>query len=133
MNYDPSHLWWQGVDPLAFIAEARDWIGTVHVKDAFFDERDVAVHGVVSAEDFDHWDKRPWAFSTLGTGHSEQFWSQFVIALRKAGYDRELSIECEDPFMSPDDTLERSVAVLRRVLPVHAAPRVDWGTVAIGP
>jgi sugar phosphate isomerase/epimerase len=132
MNFDPSHLWWQGVDPLVFIESAGDAIDTCHVKDALLDRRAIARDGVASAEDYDAWDRRPWAFSTPGYGHSELFWSQFVRALRNVDYDGALSIECEDPFMSADDTLRHTTSVLRRVLPSEPRPAVDWAAVAIG-
>ncbi len=132
MNYDPSHMWWQGVDPATFIEHAGEWIWTCHIKDARLDQRAIKLHGVLSAEDYDHWDRRPWVFSTPGYGHSELFWSQFVIALRNVGYSGALSIECEDPFMTPDDTLQKSVELLRRVLPAEPPPPVDWAAVAIG-
>jgi len=132
MNYDPSHMWWQGVDPIAFIQHAGRWILTCHVKDALMDERAIALHGVASPEDYDDWDRRPWAFTTPGYGHSELFWSQFVLALRNIGYTGALSIECEDPFMTPDDTLRQSVELLRRVMPTDPPPRVNWAAVAMG-
>jgi sugar phosphate isomerase/epimerase len=131
LNFDPSHLWWQGVDPVAFIAAAGEHILTCHVKDAVLDQRAIAVNGIASSQPYDAWDLRPWSFSTPGYGHSELFWSQFVRALRNVNYAGALSIECEDPFMSPDDTLEQSVRVLRRVIPSSPRPAVDWAAVAI--
>jgi hypothetical protein len=50
------------------------------------------------------------------------------VALRRAGYSGTLSIECEDPFLTPDDTLDKSVDVLRRALPEQPAPGVDWAS-----
>jgi sugar phosphate isomerase/epimerase len=126
MNYDPSHMWWQGVDPLVFIEHAGSAIYTCHVKDVAINQRDVALNGIASPEDYHAWDRRPWSFSTPGYGHSQHFWSQYVRALRAAGYSGDLSIECEDPFMTPDDTLEKSVAVLRRAIPDDGPPAVDW-------
>lgn len=131
LNFDPSHLWWQGVDPVAFVEAAGPQIYTCHIKDAILDRRAIALNGVASARSYDAWDRRPWSFSTPGYGHSELFWAQFVRALRNADYTGVLSIECEDPFMSPDDTLEQSVALLRRVIPSSPRPAVDWAAVAI--
>jgi sugar phosphate isomerase/epimerase len=131
LNFDPSHLWWQGVDPIAFIEAAGKHIYTCHIKDAVLDRRAIEVDGVLSAEDYNDWDRRPWSFSTPGYGHSELFWAQFVRALRNVDYDGALSIECEDPFMSPDDTLEQSVRLLERVMPPNPRPAVDWAAVAI--
>ena len=50
------------------------------------------------------------------------------MALRRAGYAGTLSIECEDPFLTPDDTLTASVELLSRVLPAGAPPPVDWAS-----
>jgi sugar phosphate isomerase/epimerase len=128
MNFDPSHLWWQGIDPLAVIEAAGAEIHTCHVKDLQLHPARVARDGVLSSAAYERWDERPWTFSTPGYGHSELFWGQLVIALRRAGYDGALSIECEDPFQTPDDTFAASVALLRRVLPGGPPPRVDWAT-----
>jgi sugar phosphate isomerase/epimerase len=128
MNFDPSHLWWQGMDPVAVVEAVGADIRTCHVKDASLDRRLIERDGVASPLAYDRWDERPWAFSTPGYGHSELFWSCLVIALRRAGYTGTLSIECEDPFLTPDDTLAASVRLLKRVLPREPAPAVDWAS-----
>ena len=128
MNFDPSHLWWQGIDPIAVVDAVGDAIETCHVKDALMDARRIARDGALSPHGYEGWDERPWAFSTPGYGHSELFWRRLVVALRRAGYSGTLSIECEDPFLSPDDTLDKSVDVLRRALPDRPAPGVDWAS-----
>ena len=126
MNFDPSHLWWQGVDPLVFIQAVGEAIYTCHIKDVHIDTRTVALDGILSPEKFHAWDKRPWTFSTPGYGHSQQYWSQFIRTLRHVGYNGYLSIECEDPFMTPDDTFENAVTVLRKAIPSRPKPRMDW-------
>jgi sugar phosphate isomerase/epimerase len=128
MNFDPSHLWWQGIDPLAMVAEVGESIATCHVKDALLDGARIARDGALAPVAYDRWDERPWAFSTPGYGHGELFWHRLVLALRRVGYAGTLSIECEDPFLAPDDTLAASVAVLRAALPTEPAPGVDWAS-----
>ena len=108
MNFDPSHLWWQGTDPLAVVEAVGETIATCHIKDALLDEARIARDGALSPVSYDRWDDRPWTFSTPGYGHSELFWRQLVVALRRVGYAGTLSIECEDPFLAPDDTTTRS-------------------------
>jgi sugar phosphate isomerase/epimerase len=130
MNFDPSHLWWQGIDPLVVIEAAGADIHTCHVKDLQLHPGRVERDGVLSSVAYERWDERPWTFSTPGYGHSELFWAKLAIALRRAGYDGVLSIECEDPFLTPDDTFASSLALLRRVLPAHAPPPVDWAAKA---
>jgi sugar phosphate isomerase/epimerase len=128
MNFDPSHLWWQGMDPVAVVETVGADIKTCHIKDACLNRRLIERDGVASPLDYDSWDRRPWTFSTPGYGHSDLFWSRLVIALRRVGYSGTLSIECEDPFLTPDDTLAASVALLERVLPAESAPPVDWAS-----
>jgi len=128
MNFDPSHLWWQGIDPIAVVEEVGSDIRTCHVKDAHLDRPRIARDGVASPLEYERWDERPWTFSTPGYGHSELFWAQLAIALRRAGYTGALSIECEDPFLTPDDTLTASVELLERVLPGWEPPQVDWAS-----
>lgn len=130
MNFDPSHLWWQGIDPLAMVEGLAAHIRTVHIKDMQTHSARVAAEGVLSSAPYERWDDRPWSFSTPGYGHSEVWWGRLVLALRRAGYDGVLSIECEDPFLTPDDTFRSSVAVLRRVLPAEPPPPVDWASQA---
>jgi sugar phosphate isomerase/epimerase len=130
MNFDPSHLWWQGIDPLAVVEAVGADIRTCHVKDLQLHPSRIRRDGVLSSAPYERWDERPWTFSTPGYGHAELFWARLVTALRRAGYDGLLSIECEDPFMTPDDTFARSVALLRRVLPEQAPPGVDWASEA---
>jgi sugar phosphate isomerase/epimerase len=128
MNFDPSHLWWQGIDPLTMVEEVGGQIRTCHIKDAQLHGRQIARDGVASPLEYERWDRRPWTFSTPGYGHPELFWARLVIALRRAGYSGALSIECEDPFLTPGDTLAASVELLRRVLPGEEPPPVDWAS-----
>jgi sugar phosphate isomerase/epimerase len=128
MNFDPSHLWWQGMDPLAVIRHVGSDIRTCHVKDATLHSEAIARDGAASPLAYDEWDRRPWTFSTPGYGHGRLFWAQLVMALRQVGYTGTLSIECEDPFLTPDDTLAASVELLGRVLPGEPAPAVDWAS-----
>jgi sugar phosphate isomerase/epimerase len=128
MNFDPSHLWWQGIDPLVVVETVGDAIQTCHVKDALLDDARIARDGALSPMSYDGWDERPWVFSTPGYGHSDLFWRRLIIALRRVGYSGTLSIECEDPFLTPDDTLAASVELLGRMLPGEAAPGVDWAS-----
>ena len=66
MNFDPSHLWWQGMDPIAVVEEVGRDIRTCHVKDAHLDRRRIERDGVASPLAYERWDERPWTFSTPG-------------------------------------------------------------------
>jgi sugar phosphate isomerase/epimerase len=133
MNYDHSHLWWQGIDPLALIERAGEAIYTVHVKDTVIKSHALALSGVLSAADYDDPDGRPWHFATPGYGHPEHLWARILVALRSAGYQGDLSIECEDPRMRPQDSFAKTVEMLARLLPASDPPPVDWAAVATRP
>ena len=60
--------------------------------------------------------ERAWAYRTLGFGHDELWWRQFVSALREVGYDGSLSLEHEDPVMSAAEGIEKSVEFLKPIV-----------------
>jgi len=116
-NLDPSHLFWQGMDPLAVIATLGDAIGFVHAKDTLIDRTNMALNGMLDSR----WPARPaempWSFCTMGYGHDAAFWKAFVLKLRAHNYDGVLSIEHEDPLLTPIDGVRKSVRFLRAVVP----------------
>ena len=87
MNFDPSHLWWQGIDPIVLVETVGEAIYSVHVKDVLVDERLLERDGIASSAPYDDWNSRPWKYCTIGYGHSELFWRDLIIALRRVGYD----------------------------------------------
>jgi sugar phosphate isomerase/epimerase len=126
VNFDPSHLWWMGIDVLAMIEELGEAIYYVHAKDVQIDGRVTARQGLVTAVDYADWRARPWVYRAVGHGHDERFWRANVTTLRRAGYDDVVALELEDPFLVMDDTLEASVATLRTCLPSREPPRGNW-------
>ncbi len=114
VNFDPSHLFWQQIDPIASVGALTGAIFHVHAKDTGFDEALLAVDGVLETRRGPR--ERAWNFRSIGDGHPVGFWRDLVAALRDAGYDGALSIEHEDPFRSPEDGLARAVATLREAL-----------------
>jgi sugar phosphate isomerase/epimerase len=115
-NFDPSHLFWMGADPLAAIAALGEAIYNVHAKDTRIDQPLAAVNGLIETTPADQTASRAWSYVTLGDGHPSAWWRLFVQALRQAGYDDVLSIEHEDVGVLPEEGVTRSVALLRKVL-----------------
>ena len=117
-NFDPSHLYWQGIDPLAAIRElgSEDAIHHVHAKDTELYETNTREKGVLDTTPYDSEAERSWLFRTVGYGHGEQHWKQLVSALRLIGYDGTLSIEHEDALMSSKEGLEKAVELLQRCI-----------------
>jgi len=115
-NFDPSHLFWQGMDPIASLRALRDCIWHVHAKDCIIDAANTAVNGVLDTKHYGDEINRSWIFRTVGYGHDEKFWRDFVSTLRMIGYDGVLSIEHEDSLMSLDEGFTKAVAFLQGVL-----------------
>jgi sugar phosphate isomerase/epimerase len=115
-NLDPSHLFWQQIDPLIAIRELGPAIFHVHAKDTAIDPVNVARNGVLDVGSYAKPGERSWIFRSVGDGHDLLFWKQFVSALRLVGYDHVLSIEHEDILASVDDGLHRAIATLREAV-----------------
>lgn len=115
-NLDPSHLFWQGMDPLAAIAALGPAIHHVHLKDTAINEDEVALAGVLDRRSFDDPARRAWNFRTVGRGHDATFWRSFVAALGASGYVGSLSIEHEDRSEDPLDGVRASASFARAVL-----------------
>lgn len=124
-NYDPSHLIWQGMDPVASIRMLGDAIFHFHAKDTRVDKYNIARIGVLDNKHYSDVAGRAWSFRTIGYGTSEQQWKEIVTALRTIGYDGALSIEHEDSMMSPKEGLEKAIALLKNVL-VYEQPGEMW-------
>jgi sugar phosphate isomerase/epimerase len=114
-NLDPSHFFFQSMDPLAVIRCLGNAIGYVHAKDARVEPYNLAVQGSLDLQPGKPVRDLVWAYRTLGYGHDELFWANFVSALRSVGYDGFLSIEHEDPLMDSEEAIERAVSLLRKM------------------
>ena len=100
-NLDPSHLFYLGMDPNLVIKELdRNIIYHVHAKDSKIDTNKTNLTGVLDLHPMHLVSERSWGYRTLGFGHDEMWWREFVCCLREVGYDGVLSIEHEDSFMS---------------------------------
>ncbi len=115
-NFDPSHLVWQGMDPVAAIRALGDAIHHFHAKDTRIDPANTAVNGVLDCKHYGEELERSWIFRTVGYGHGEGYWRDIVSALRLVGYDRVMSIEHEDSLLSIDEGLEKAIAFLRPLI-----------------
>lgn len=125
-NYDPSHLYWQGIDPVASIRALAGAIHHVHAKDTFVDEDNVAVNGVLDTTPYSDLANRAWTFRTVGYGHDLFSWRSLISALRLVGYDYVLSIEHEDPMASIDEGFSKAVSFLQDVLLTEQPADMWW-------
>lgn len=115
-NLDPSHLFWQGMDPVRVIRELKGAIYHVHAKDTKIDRTNTALNGVLDTKFYSNEVNRSWIFRTVGYGHSDDFWKDFVSALRLVGYDDVLSIEHEDSLMGVNEGFVKAVKFLKEII-----------------
>jgi DNA-(apurinic or apyrimidinic site) lyase len=115
-NFDPSHLYWQGIDVPAAIRHLGDAIHHAHAKDTGLYESNARVKGYLDTTPYTDEADRSWLFRTVGYGHGESHWKEVVSTLRMVGYDGALSIEHEDSLTSSREGLERAIDVLDRAV-----------------
>ena len=115
-NFDPSHLFWQGIDPVAAIRYLGDAIFYFHAKDTKIDKLNTDVNGVLDTKHYGDEINRSWIFRSVGYGHDEQTWKDIMSALRMVGYDGMISIEHEDSLMSVPEGLGKAIDMLKRVM-----------------
>jgi sugar phosphate isomerase/epimerase len=127
-NFDPSHLFWQGIDPIAAIKKLGK-VGAIyhtHAKDTRVDEMNVSVNGVLDTKHYGDELNRAWIFRTVGYGHDESFWKDFVSVLRTVGYDGTISIEHEDSLMSVNEGFKKAVAFLKDLILTEPKGEMWW-------
>lgn len=125
-NYDPSHLFWQGIDPVASIRELGTAIYHFHAKDTKIDKLNTAVNGVLDTKHYGDELNRSWIFRSVGYGHDYQLWKDIVSTLRMVGYDDVLSIEHEDSLMSSNEGLQKAIAFLKQVMTFEDTGEMFW-------
>ncbi len=125
-NFDPSHLFWQGIDPIAAVGVLRETIYHVHAKDTQMYQANLAVTGVLDTKAYTDEQRRAWIFRTCGYGHGAEWWKEFVSTLRLYGYDGTLSIEHEDSLLSPEEGLTKAGHFLKEIVISQPAGAAWW-------
>ncbi len=126
-NFDPSHLIWQGMDPVAAIRELEGAIYHVHAKDTKIDKYNTAKNGVLDTKHYGDEIHRAWVFRTVGYGNGLDYWRDLISNLRLVGYDKVMSIEHEDSLMSIDEGLSKAVTFLKESMIAEPKPTtMSW-------
>ena len=104
LNYDPSHMYWMGIDHIAALSEFADRIFHTHAKDTEILSDGLYENGIFGSlsdkVSTDGW----WQYRLPGLGEID--WQEFVKVLYDIGFDGTLSIEHEDPIWA--GTVEKS-------------------------
>ena len=116
VNLDPSHFFWQAMDPLVVIHALADRIGHAHGKDTTLHAERLALNGMLDSRWPNPPDQMPWNFATVGRGHGKEWWAQFVGLLRDEGFAGTISIEYEDPFVPVEESIVESARMLSTVI-----------------
>ncbi len=110
-NFDPSHLIWQGINPVEFIREFGDRIYHVHMKDAIvtLDGRSGILSSHLNFGD----PRRGWDFRSLGRGGVN--FEEIIRALNVANYQGPLSVEWEDSGMDREHGAKEALEFVRKL------------------
>jgi sugar phosphate isomerase/epimerase len=127
---DPSHLFWQGIDPVAAIEHLGELVFHAAAKDTRINDA-CRINGVLD----DRFTRTPaeadpvslggrytlnqwptgssWDFVAVGRGHDQQYWTRFLQALAKIDPDMAVNIEHEDAELGRLEGLEVAARTLK--------------------
>jgi sugar phosphate isomerase/epimerase len=125
-NFDPSHMFWQGIDPCNAVRVLGEAVFHVHAKDTRLYDVNLKVNGVLDTKPYQDEKNRSWIFRTVGYGHGPEFWTDFVSTLQMVGYDDVLSIEHEDSLMSIDEGLTKAAQFLNQIVIKEKLKEMWW-------
>ena len=124
-NFDPSHLFWQGINPVEAIKYLKGAIHYFHAKDTHLDQHNLSVNGVLDTKHYAD-PERSWVFRTVGYGHDSLLWKEMISTLRQVGYDDVISIEHEDALMSSEEGLIKAIEFLKSVMMFDKPGEMFW-------
>jgi sugar phosphate isomerase/epimerase len=115
-NFDISHMWVQGIDPVAALRYLGPLVQHVHLKDTYINDYNVRLHGMNNPASAREPENRSWAFTQAGWGHDEGTWREIITTLRFIGYDDILSLEMECEYMDVEEAIQKTVDFIKPIL-----------------
>ena len=118
LNFDPSHLFWLGIDYVRAVGEFKDRIFHVHAKDTVIFRDKLYEYGIFGKQinRAGVWDTGWWSYRMPGRGEID--WAKFIGALKDAGYRGVLSIEHEDPeYEGSEEKVKEGLRLGKKSLP----------------
>ena len=127
-NFDPSHFWWQGIEPLEAVRVLgkAGAIFHAHAKDTRIDPENSRINGNLDTKSYGDVLERSWVFRSVGYGHDTAWWKDLVSNLRMIGYDYVLSIEHEDSLLSTKEGLHKALDVLKESIVTEEPGPMFW-------
>jgi sugar phosphate isomerase/epimerase len=110
-NFDPSHLLWQGVDPVEFLREFPNRIYHVHIKDAIVTLNGRS--GILGSHLGFGDPRRGWDFRSPGRGGVN--FEEIIRTLNQIGYDGPLSVEWEDSGMDREHGAKEACELVQKL------------------
>lgn len=114
VNIDPSHLFWQGIEPIRVVEALSRHVFHVHAKDCWINEDELRLNGGLDTRE-GNGTARAWGHCLWGEGHDEAYWASFVESLRRNKYTGMLSIEYAGAHETVDLGIAKTVALLKRI------------------
>lgn len=117
LNYDPSHLVWMGIDPVAALAPYVDRVAHAQAKDIQVspEKRNRYGYPGKAVNRPDPWDVGWWRYRVPGLGDVD--WRRIIDTLYEGGFDGVLSVEHEDPVWGgTEDLIRTGLEVAHRTL-----------------
>jgi len=111
LNYDPSHLVWQGVNELTFLRDFAERIYHVHMKDVKLTNNEKA--GILGSHIEFGDTRRGWNF--VSVGHGDVDFDGIIRELNQMGYDGPLSVEWEDSGMDREFGAKEACDYVRQI------------------
>lgn len=127
-NLDPSHMWWQGIDPIESIKilGREKAIHHFHAKDTIIDQPNMNRNGLTDMTPYSDMQNRSWYFRTVGFGHDSKAWADMISTLRLYGYDYVVSIEHEDGLMSIEEGFSKAIQTLQPLIVKESVGDMWW-------
>ena len=117
VNLDPSHLFWQQMEPLRVVERLGPLVAYAHAKDVRYHPAELALNGLLDSRWPGDPEHIPWDFAAVGHGVKDSGWWQSFAAALAAGTSAPfLSIEHEDRLVAPEQGIPVSAAVLAAAL-----------------
>jgi sugar phosphate isomerase/epimerase len=117
LNFDPSHLMWMGIDPVAAVKPYVDKVAHAQAKDIelFPEKRNRYGWPGIAVDRTDPWNVGWWRYRVPGLGQVD--WVRVVDALYEGGFDGVLSVEHEDPVWGgSEERVKTGLRVAHRTL-----------------
>ena len=131
-NFDISHTWAQGIDPIESLLYLGDLVQHIHIKDTLIHEHNRRLKGFTDSTYPTEPAQRAYTFTIPGWGHDEGVWRQFIATLRLIGYDDILSMEMECEYMNIREGLEKAVAFMKPLVIEKETGKRWWQAAEFG-